>query len=200
MATLHVGAVIDGNGYVVGSTVEVSLVDTQGVERVGMNVVSGGLVPSKVVYRCYEDSGVDIPLVRNSDIAIDSTGSPTYYVVRVVTRNKAEQFVPVQIPAEGDEFNLQELVGAATIDPADLVYVLTPAQKAALEAANNLNGDNPVASINDLTAGGGVVGYSQDSEPAVAVDKATWWNPLTQQLKVYREGTWQPVAPDGGYF
>lgn len=47
---------------------------------------------------------------------------------------------------------------------------------------------------------GSGVTYVQDFEPSGALDKESWYNPLTFQLKVYNDGAWRPVAPDGGYF
>lgn len=49
------------------------------------------------------------------------------------------------------------------------------------------------------SVGSGVT-YVQDFEPVGALDKESWYNPLTFQMKVYSDGAWRPVAPDGGYF
>lgn len=57
-----------------------------------------------------------------------------------------------------------------------------------------------VKSFYDLPSGGGTVQYIQDSEPFGGVEKETWWNPLTLQLKVFHLSVWESVSPDGGYF
>ena len=44
------------------------------------------------------------------------------------------------------------------------------------------------------------VTYVRDTEPQPQPAKATWWNPLTKQLKVAHNGQWESVAPDGGHF
>lgn len=47
---------------------------------------------------------------------------------------------------------------------------------------------------------GSGVTYTQDSEPQNAAEKESWYNPLTLQMKVYHDGAWRPVSPDGGHF
>lgn len=42
--------------------------------------------------------------------------------------------------------------------------------------------------------------YIQENEPLVARQKETWYNPVTLQLKVYDNGAFRSVAPDGGFF
>lgn len=42
--------------------------------------------------------------------------------------------------------------------------------------------------------------YISDTQPANGQDKETWYNPLTLQLKVFHNGVWRPVSPDGGHF
>jgi hypothetical protein len=48
--------------------------------------------------------------------------------------------------------------------------------------------------------GAGGITYVQDYEPVGAIEKETWWNPLTLQLKVYHNNEFEPVSPDGGHF
>lgn len=48
--------------------------------------------------------------------------------------------------------------------------------------------------------GAGGISYILDHEPALAQESETWWNPLTLQLKVYHDGFFEPVSPDGGHF
>lgn len=50
------------------------------------------------------------------------------------------------------------------------------------------------------SGGSSGVTYNQDFPPPSALHSETWYNPLTQQLKVYTDGEWKPTAPDGGYF
>lgn len=57
---------------------------------------------------------------------------------------------------------------------------------------------DPFYSTGDSSSGG--INYIQDFEPVGARESQTWWNPLTQQLKVYHANTFNPVSPDGGYF
>ena len=42
--------------------------------------------------------------------------------------------------------------------------------------------------------------YISDAQPANGQEKETWYNPLTLQLKVFHNGAWRPVSPDGGHF
>lgn len=44
------------------------------------------------------------------------------------------------------------------------------------------------------------VTYVQDSLPSNPLDQESWYNPLTLQLKVFNNGAWRPVSPDGGHF
>lgn len=44
------------------------------------------------------------------------------------------------------------------------------------------------------------VSFAQDTQPSDPEEDNTWWNPLTRQLKVYHNGAWRSVAPDGGHF
>lgn len=48
--------------------------------------------------------------------------------------------------------------------------------------------------------GAGGISYIQDTVPVGAVESETWYNPLTLQLKVFHDGAFEPVSPDGGYF
>lgn len=45
----------------------------------------------------------------------------------------------------------------------------------------------------------GVV-FVQDHVPTSAQEHDNWYNPLTLQYKVFTNGAWAPVSPDGGYF
>lgn len=48
--------------------------------------------------------------------------------------------------------------------------------------------------------GAGGVTYIQDHAPVGAAGSETWYNPVTLQMKVFTNGAWRPVSPDGGYF
>lgn len=54
--------------------------------------------------------------------------------------------------------------------------------------------------VDAFVGGSSGVTYVQDSVPSLGAQGQTWYNPLTQQLKVFNDGAWSPVAPDGGYF
>lgn len=60
----------------------------------------------------------------------------------------------VQVPASDQLQELRDLVGAAAIDPTDITagLVLTSDERAALDAANDPDGDNPLATMADIPA------------------------------------------------
>jgi hypothetical protein len=86
------------------------------------------------------------------------------------------------------------------------IYVNTgsdwvPSTAGAAAAWGGITGaiEDQVDLVAALLAASGVT-YVQDSTPASAGEKQTWYNPLTLQLQVYNDAAWRPVSPDGGYF
>lgn len=75
------------------------------------------------------------------------------------------------------------------------VLVLEPVAAPAIVIAAGTQGP---PGRNGVGAGG--ITYIQDHPPTGATESETWWNPLTQQLKVYHDNEFEPVSPDGGHF
>lgn len=49
-------------------------------------------------------------------------------------------------------------------------------------------------------SGGAGVNFIQDSEPTSATNNQIWYNNLTNQIKIYYEESFKPIATDGGHF
>lgn len=81
------------------------------------------------------------------------------------------------------------------VDTAPFVLVVEPQQVAAVVVAS---GEQGPPGRDGVGAGG--ITYVQDHEPVGAKESETWWNPLTLQLKVFHDDSFEPVSPDGGHF
>lgn len=93
----------------------------------------------------------------------------------------------VIVRASGDA-----LVSVAQAPDRHLVRAHIPQRQVVLAGVRGRPGKNG--------EGAGGVTYIQDSAPQGAVENETWYNPVTLQLKVFHNGSFQPVSPDGGHF
>ena len=203
---LLVPVIYDPAGLPVPGYFAAQLVDAAGRRLMGQVSPDGEPIAGELRV---DTATVPVPLaiVPQTEIAPES-----WYRLELAGGGRA-QVVRVQIPPGATPLTWADLVGLGTpLDPAELSALslhladdarhLLPDERDALSAAATPSAGNPLATMADIIAGtgGGTVGYVQDTEPVGAAQKSTWWNPLTQQLKVFDSGLWGSVAPDGGYF
>jgi len=78
---------------------------------------------------------------------------------------------------------------------------LLPDERAALSAANSPSAGNPIATMQDIVAGGeSGVTFLQEAQPTNPATKQTWFKPSNHSWQVWDGSQFLSIHSDGGYF
>ena len=119
MTDLRIKQVQNGAGDVLPATVSITLVDADGLQRIGWQVSTGQQV-TEYQGESLRLADLVVPLTPQDDIAIDADASPTYYLVQLLADRRTESYT-VQVPDSGAEQQLVDLVGAAAIPAGSIL-------------------------------------------------------------------------------
>lgn len=156
MSQVRIRQPVDAAGDPLTARVSISLVTESGNRVVGWNVGTSEPVSEVDILDLTED--IVLELLAQSRIATAS-GGETWYRVRMAPPGALGTW-DVQVPESAEVVELADLVGAAGIDPGDILAgrLLTTDERAALDAANSPDADNPIATMADVA--GGVAGVA----------------------------------------
>lgn len=152
MTTVVIPAVLNGAGDLVPATCQVHL-ETATTKRL-LAFRDTDLIHEDQDQSIPED-GLALELIDQASLAT-AEGVPTWYVVTITTAH-GKQVYRVQVPDSLAPVALRDLVGAATIPPADILAgrLLTVAERAALAACPTPpSALNPILTRADRIAGG----------------------------------------------
>lgn len=119
MTDLRIKQVKNGAGDVLPATVSITLIDADGLQRIGWQVSTGQQV-TEYQGESLRLADLVVPLTPQDDIAIDASGSGTYYLVQLLADRRTESYT-VQVPDSGITQELMDLVGAAAIEPGSIL-------------------------------------------------------------------------------
>jgi hypothetical protein len=121
MTLVRIPPVSNGAGDPVPARVRITLVDARSRRALGFRLEDGTFVAEALDLPLGEQP-LEVPLLSQSEIALDADGAPTYYRVAILLDGgSTEKQYQVQVEASATPVDLADLVGAASIAPGSLL-------------------------------------------------------------------------------
>ena len=123
MSTVRIPPAYDGAGNQVDATVDVRLITADGKPVIAFNATDLATEYQAVAIPADDPeaatTGLLLDLAPTAALALPD-GAATWYQITLRTRHRAEGY-RVQVPDSGSVLELQTLIGATAIDPADIL-------------------------------------------------------------------------------